>query len=153
MKKTTKYLLVTTGINLFVAFIMLWGLLGFDFSEVFNLIQTLLANNLVAITAILLSAYLIGQYLYRFKHTGQSYRIIHGVFAIFAVLLIGIFAGTSVAFIQQGWADIFKRNYPVGEVITDYYLIPFYAILLLGTLPTLISGIILGIFLRKIEDE
>lgn len=68
-----------------------------------------------------------------------------GMFGMVSILIIGTFGGSSIGFFQEGLTS----SYGIIQAMVDYYLKPFFWILIFGLMPTLISGWILGAVLKK----
>lgn len=120
-------------------------LIDFDFTALLEFFIDFLLNFLIGITGLYATGYVIGQNLYKFKK--NKYTIGHGILSIFSVLFLGILLGSTVGFIQEGLPD--GNEYCLKDELFDYFLKPLFLIFLFGFFPTLISGILLGIRLRK----
>lgn len=104
----------------------------------------------IAVMAVLFSAYFIGQNLFKTKKL-HSYRYYHGVLSIALVLSIGILMGTLAAFIFEGFPNYFQNNQSLLRLGFNYIGKPFIQIIIWGAIPTIISGLTLGVYLRKIR--
>ena len=145
MKKETKYLFRVISINLLIAISIMLILIDFDFTALLKFFIDFLLNFLIGITGLYATGYLIGQNLYQLKR--NKYTIAHGVLSIFVVLFLGIILGSTVGFIQEVLLD--GGEYFLKEELFDYFVKPLLLFFLFGFFPTLISGILLGIWLRK----
>lgn len=153
MKKTTKYLLITTSVNLFIALIIISLANDFNLKQILHFLKGFALNLGIGILGLYLAVFFIGNKLiYKFKKDEDRFGIFHGILAIFLVLLTGIFFGSTVGFIQEGIPDAIKWNSSIIEEINDYYFKPLFWIMYVGSIPTLISGIILGIFYKMIKE-
>ena len=92
--------------------------------------------------------YFIGNKLNNIKQINGSLKIIHGIVAIFLVLIFGTLIGSTVGFLEEGFPNVL-RNGNLSKSLFDYYVKPFFWIMFFGTIPTLVSGIILGNQLKK----
>jgi len=145
LKKETKYIFSVITINLIIATLIMLFLIDFDFSELLKFIIDFLLNFLIGITGLYATGYVIGQNLDKLKR--NKYTIAHGILSIFFVLFFGTLLGSTIGFIQEGLPD--GKEYCLKDELFDYFVKPLYWIFLFGFFPTLISGILLGIKLRK----
>jgi len=74
--------------------------------------------------------------------------ILTGIIGLLIILVLGIFFGSTVGFIEEGISQINKTG-NIGNALFDYYFKPYYWILLFGIIPTLVTGGILGIGIKK----
>lgn len=150
LKKTTKLIFETIGINLIIASLIFLFLIEFDLIEFFKFILSLFINLLIGIIGLFMIGYMIGQNLYKIKKSNKKFLVFHGILAIFGVLILGTLIGSTVGFLQEGLPDGYE--YDLKKELFDYFFKPIYWILLFGFIPTLISGIILGIKLKKLPS-
>ena len=127
---------------------MFLSIIDFNFEQTFKFIFNLKLNFLVGISGIYFIGYLVGKNLWRLKKKSAKFKIVHGIVAIFLVLVIGTIIGSTVGFLEEGLPHSIKYGNLLYELFA-YYFKPMYWILLFGSLPTLVSGIVLGIFLKK----
>ena len=152
MNITTKYILITISINLLVAFLILTSIVDFDFLSTFKFIYDLKLNLFIGIFGLYFSGYLTGNKLNKLKNNKGKLKLIYGVISIFFILILGTFIGSSIGFIEEGLPSYFKYGH-FFNCLFDYYFKPFYWIMLFGFIPTLLSGIILGYKLKKLNEK
>ncbi len=145
MKQETKYIFRVITINLIIAILIMLILIDFDFTALLEFFIDFLLNFLIGITGLYTTGYVIGQNLDKLKR--NKYTIAHGILSIFGVLFLGILLGSTVGFIQEGLP--YGNEYCLKDELFDYFLKPLFLIFLFGFFPILISGILLGIKLRK----
>lgn len=90
-----------------------------------------------------------GNYTGNTLSKNKRIRILHGILSAFFVLLIGTVAGSTVGFIQEGLAAYNQHHHSLAESITDYYFKPLFWVFFFGFIPTLILGIVVGLFLQR----
>ncbi|THF52949.1 hypothetical protein E6C50_01710 [Flavobacterium supellecticarium] len=145
MKHETKYIFRVITINLIIAILIMLILIDFDFTSLLEFFIDFSLNFLIGITGLYATGYVIGQNLYKFKR--NKYTVAHGILSIFGVLFLGTLLGATVGFIQEGLPN--GNEYCLKDELFDYFAKPLFLIFLFGFFPTLISGILLGIRLRK----
>lgn len=145
MKKATKY--IFTVLHVFLAVLIVLVLLA----SVANFIAEFFLNFLVGIIGFYFSAYGIGQNLYRIKKSNQKYTVIHGIGALVLVFALGIVLGSTVGFAEALLHPI--PNHTINDYLYDYYFKPIYWLLFYGGIPILFCGLILGIYLKEIEQN
>jgi len=122
-----------------------------DLKSFFDFLNDLALNFLIGILGLYFVGYFIGQNLFMLKIKDKKYSVIHGILAIFGILFFGTLTGSTVGFIQEGLSNGIK--YSLVDEIYNYYFKPLYWIFLIGSIPTFVSGIILGISLKSINVE
>jgi uncharacterized membrane protein len=93
----------------------------------------------VGILALYISGFFIGNKIEYLIFCKKWKAVLTGIFGLFLVLLIGISVGSTVGFLQEGIEEI-GSAYGLKNALFDYYIKPFYWILLLGVIPTTIIG-------------
>lgn len=148
-----KYIYITIASNLFIAFIMFLYLTTFDFNGLFKFLLSLWLNLSIGILGLFFVGKIVGDNLWKLKLRKRKYKIIHGIIAIFIVLIFGVLIGSCVGFIQEGLPNIIKNQkfYKLSDEIYDYFFKPLYWILLFGFIPTLLSGIFLGVAIKRLS--
>lgn len=145
MTRETKYLFLAITTNLLVAFLIFYVIVDFSLSEITNFIADFLLNLLVGISGFYLTGYYIGNVLAKCKRI----RISYGFLSAFLILFIGTVAGSTVGFIQEGLPAPAQHHYSLIENITDYYFKPLFWVYFFGFIPTLVLGIVLGLYLER----
>jgi hypothetical protein len=131
---------------------MFSAIIDFDFRGTIKFIIELKLNFLVGVLGLYFIRYIIGNQLNIINYKKGSLKIIHGILAIFLVLIFGTLIGSSVGFIEEGLPSYFK-NGDLLHSLFDYYIKPIYWIMFFGFIPTLISGIVLGYQLKKLSKN
>ncbi|MBC7747944.1 MAG: hypothetical protein H7Z76_05090 [Methylotenera sp.] len=149
MTKAVNITQICITINLLVAASMI--ILMYGFKDLKGLVGDFLLNFAIGIAGL----YIVGNYIgkrmdYQIK-VRQTNAVITGAIGLFLILLFGIFTGSTVAFLQKCINGLGQDT--IGDAAIDYYVKPFFWIVLFGFLPTLIMGSILGICIRKIKTE
>lgn len=148
MNKAVKYTLITVGINLLIAIgIFLWLLTGYKhpFRNLLDFITDFLLNLGFGILFLIIASYYIGQKMQKLICYKKWNSILTGMIGLILILIFGTFGGSTVGFIEEG----LQSNDSFYEAIVDYYYKPFFWVLLFGFIPTLISGGILGGFIKN----
>lgn len=153
MKKGAKYTYIAITINLIIAGTLVIRILG-EFSELTDLITNWPLNLGIGILAIYISGKYVGnkmEYLIKYKKWNS---ILIGIIGLLLILLIGIFFGSTVGFLQEGIENINRENglyneYGLKNALFDYYIIPLIMIIMFGIIPTIVVGGILGYGIRK----
>ena len=154
MNKAVKYTYLTILLNLLIAVLMLLILLIDSENPLKKLISFLLDFGLnlgVGIFSLFFSGYFIAKRMQKLisktqKLTANKIKsIMIGTIGLTLILIFGIFGGATVAFLSEG---LFSGDTIYGAII-DYYFKPFFWILIIGILPTIISGGFLGLTIAK----
>ncbi len=108
-----------------------------------DLISDWTVNIGVSITALYVSGYFLGKWLDFSINEKKRSPILFGSMCLYLVLFFGVISGATIGFIQDGIEQIITQGNIIDAII-DYYFKPLYWVLLVGFIPTLISGILLG---------
>ncbi|MBC7747946.1 MAG: hypothetical protein H7Z76_05100 [Methylotenera sp.] len=149
MTKAVKITQIYITINLLIAASII--ILMYGFKDLKGLVGDFLLNFAIGIAGLYFAGAFIGKrmdYYIKVKHFNG---VMTGISGLFFILLFGIFTGSTVGFLQKCIDGLGSDT--VGEAAVDYYVKPFFWIVLFGFLPTLIVGSILGICIRKIKTE
>jgi len=123
--------------------------MNFNIKVLSDFIYSFIFNLFVGISGLYITGYLVGENLLKRKIENSKFKVRHGVYAIFIVLIFGTLIGSTVGFLEV----VMINNAGDGKLsnkLFDYYFKPMFWIFIFGSIPTLISGIILGKFLKKI---
>lgn len=150
LKTPTKLIFIAIGINLIITSLIFLSIIDFDLKEFFKFVFSLFINLLIGIIGLYCIGYLIGQNLYKIKNSNKKFSLFHGILAIFVVLIFGSLIGSTVGFVQEGLPNGYE--YDLDKELFDYNMKPIFWILFFGFIPTLLSGIILGIKLKKLPS-
>ena len=145
MTKAAKITQVCITINLLIAASII--ILMYGFKDLKGLVGDFLLNFAIGIAGLYFAGAFIGKrmdYYIKVKHFNE---VITGFSGLFLILFFGIFTGSTVGFLQKCIDGLGQDT--VGEAAVDYYVKPFFWIVLFGFLPTLIMGCVLGILIRK----
>jgi len=144
MNKAVKYTFITVGINLLIAVLIFIMLSTTETKNpikgVFGFILHFPLNFGLGLTALFGASYFIGKKMERLICRKKWNSIFVGMFGLVLILIVGVFGGSTVGFVEEG----LMRGNNIYDAIVDYYVKPFFWILLFGFIPTFISGGILG---------
>ena len=143
--KTRQLIFTAISFNLIVAVIMIVSMFGLDGLE---FLVELPLNILVALIGLYSCGFYIEKKIENTIQRSPKYAAITGASALFLILATATFLGSSVGFIQEGILQS-HQEYTIQNAIFDYYFKPFFWIFLMGFMPTLIVGIILGLFIKR----
>lgn len=135
-----KYLYIGIAINLIIAFLLLLLMLG---NETFSFINETLFNIVIAIAGLYFMAYCLSPYATKKLQSAPRFAPFIGAAVTLIILLFGTICGATVSFITEGLQYDYP-NYPLYTIINDYYFKPLFWILYFGSLPTVITGLIIG---------
>ncbi|MFV5694125.1 hypothetical protein ACM55G_01640 [Flavobacterium sp. LB3P122] len=152
MTKSTKYFFLIISINLLIAFLIFSAIIDFDFKNTIRFIYDLKMNLLFGVIGLYFIGYIIGNKLNIIKEKKGTLKIVHGILAIFLVLIVGTLIGSSVGFLEEGFPSYLK-NGDLLKSLFDYYIKPMFWIMFFGFIPTLLSGIVLGYQLKKLDKN
>lgn len=119
-----------------------------DFNSLIDFLLGISLNVIVGITSLYLSGYFIGQKMQYLIVTREWNSVITGIIGLLLILIIGIFMGSSVAFLQEG-VHYISTGGGVNDALFDYYIKPLFWILFFGIIPTIISGGIMGAKIKE----
>lgn len=142
MNKGSKLAFIGITINLIIAGIIIISMFG-KFSDLIDIISDWPLNLGIGITALYFSGNFIGNKMeFLISHKKWNSFLV-GIFGLIAILLIGIFFGSTVGFLQEGIENIEREN-GLKNALFDYYIKPLFWIILFGIIPTIIVGGIMG---------
>ena len=146
MRKAIKYTQITIFIDLIIALcVFIW--ISWEFGPIQSLkvvISDLWFNLVFAIFCLVLCSYYFGRLMNKLICNKRWNSIVVGIIGMLLVLLTGTIGGSTVGFIEEG---IISNN-SLCDSIFDYYYKPLYWIFLFGSIPTIISGAILGFVIK-----
>lgn len=114
------------------------GLVGF--------IQEFPLNLTIGIIALYISSYFIGGEMQKRISNQKKNPFVTGIIGSILILLIGIIAGSTVAYIKEG---IGNEMTTIPEAIKNYYFKPIFWVVFFGFIPVCILGSILGRLIQK----
>ena len=146
MKNSTKLTFLSIIFNLIIAgIIIIWT---FGFKELIYSFTYLPLNLFVGICGLFFSGYYISIRMEKFIRTGKWNSILIGIIGLVLILFFGIMFGSTVGFIDEGIGDFDKQD-GIKNALFDYYIKPLFWIFLMGIIPTVIVGGILGYGIKK----
>ncbi len=102
----------------------------------------------------ILSLYISGNYIEKRMefviHEKKWNSILTGMIGLLLILIIGMFFGSTVGFLQEGIKNINREN-GLKNALFDYYVKPAFWILIFGIIPTIIIGGIMGYGIKSNE--
>lgn len=129
------------SINLLIA-LMMFG----DLHNAFLLILEFPFSFLFGISGL----YFCGNYIAKWMSTliqdFGEFSIFIGIIGLFSILISGVFIGSTIGFLIA-IPDI-KYEYPMEKAFEDFYFFPFFLILFFGSIPTTITGALLGYLIK-----
>lgn len=148
MNNAIKYTYITVIINLFIAFLILQLLPSGSKNQLkasIDFIWYFYLNFGLGLLFLFGSSYFIGKKMdYSIAKKNRN-PILTGMLGLMSILICGIFGASSVGFLEETWI----REGDVLNAMEDYYFLPFFWVLVVGFIPTLISGAILGKVIAK----
>ncbi|SMC57416.1 hypothetical protein [Moheibacter sediminis] len=114
---------------------------------VWEFITRMPLNLSIGIIGLYISGKFIAEWMSSIIQKVKYISIPVGILGLFLILIVGIFCGSSVGFIEFGIPEI-NKGYDINEVINDYYFKPAFWILLFGSIPTIITGGFLGYLIK-----
>ncbi|PWA05897.1 hypothetical protein [Flavobacterium psychrotolerans] len=147
MTKAVKITQVCITINLLIAALIIIKMYGFR--DLKGLITDFPLNFALGIVGLYFTGNFIAKKMDYLINVRQTNAVITGAIGLFLILFFGIFIGSTVGFLQKCIDGLGQDN--VEEAAIDYYVKPFFWIVLFGFLPTLVTGSILGICIRKMN--
>ena len=150
MNRAVKFTWIIITINLLIAAIMIFVMFGqngiLDTFFQWPIIMT------VGILTLYVSGYYIGKKMEIEINLKKRNKNIIGVLGLFLILVLATFTGATVGFMQFGIMEL-DSFHSIGDVIFDYYFKPFFWILLFGIIPTIVTGIMLGILIKTTANS
>ena len=150
MNNPTKYIFYTISINLVIAFLIFISIIGFDIANSVKVILDLKLNFFVGISSLFIIGYFLGNKLNKVLKNKGNLKIVHGIISILLILLFGTLIGSTVGYLEEGLPSYLKYG-DLQKTLFDYYFKPLFWIMFFGFIPTLISGVFLGYFLKKLK--
>jgi len=150
LNKPTKYVFYTISINLVIAFLIFISIIDFDIANSIKVILDLKLNFFVGISGLFIIGYFLGNKLNKILENKGGLKIVHGIISILLILLFGILIGSTVGYLEEGLPSYLKYG-DLQKTLFDYYFKPLFWIMFFGLIPTLISGVFLGYFLKKLK--
>ncbi|WP_452231370.1 hypothetical protein [Lacinutrix sp. MEBiC02595] len=147
MKKGTKLAYIRITINLIIAGILIITTFG-KFSDLTDIISDWPLNLGVGITALYIAGYYVGKKMEFLIDHKKWNSILIGIIGLLTILLVGIFFGSTVGFLQEGIENIEREN-GLKNALFDYYIKPLFWIILFGIIPTILVGGIMGYGIKK----
>ena len=147
MKKGTKLAYIGITINLIIAGILIITTFG-KFSDLTDIISDWPLNLGVGITALYIAGYYVGKKMEFLIDHKKWNSILIGIIGLLTILLVGIFFGSTVGFLQEGIENIEREN-GLKNALFDYYIKPLFWIILFGIIPTILVGGIMGYGIKK----
>ncbi|PCI08163.1 MAG: hypothetical protein COB73_07225 [Flavobacteriaceae bacterium] len=147
MKKGIKLTLVGITINLFIAGILIITTFG-KFSDLTDILSDWPLNLGVGILALYISGNYIGKKITYLINEKKWNSIFTGIIGLLTILIIGIFFGSTVGFLQEGIRNINLED-GFKNALIDYYVKPLFWIILFGIIPTIFIGGIMGYGIKK----
>ena len=145
MNKAVRVTQVIITINLLIACSII--VLMYGFKDLKGLVGDFLLNFAIGIAGLYFAGTFIGKRMDYYINVRHFNGVMTGIAGLFLILFFGIFTGSTVGFLQKCIDGLGQDT--VGEAAVDYYVKPFFWIVLFGFLPTLIMGSILGICIKK----
>jgi len=147
MKKGIKLAYIGITLNLVIAVIIIFFTYG-DFSGLIEIISDWPLNLGVGILALYVSGNYVGNKMEFLIDHKKKNSILIGIGGSLAILLIGLFFGSTVGFLQKGLENIDGVN-GLENTLIDYYMKPLTWILLFGIIPTIVIGGMIGYGIKK----
>lgn len=132
-------------VNLLIAASII--VLMYGFQDLKGLLSDFPMNFAIGIAGLYFAGNFIGKQMDYYIKVRYFNGAVTGIAGLFLILFFGIFTGSTVGFLQKCIDGLGPDT--VGEAAVDYYVKPFFWIVLFGFLPILIMGSILGICIRK----
>lgn len=145
MTKAVRLTQIIITVNLLIACSII--VLMYGFKDLKGLVGDFLLNFATGIAGLYFAGAFIGKRMDYYIKDKHFNGVMTGIAGLFLILLFGIFTGSTVGFLQKCINGLGQDT--ISEVAIDFYLKPFFWIVLFGFLPTLIMGSILGICIRK----
>lgn len=134
-----KYTFIFISVGLLIALGMYYSMLGKPSSNwMFS------SSILVAILFLYVSGYFISRYMDHLINQKKLNELVVGITGSFIILIFGILAGSSI----NALTDSYPTNSLI-KVLLDYYYTPLLIILMVGGIPTMILGSILGKMIKN----
>lgn len=150
MTKSVKLTWIIITINLFIAGVIISSMFGImSFAKFF---VELPLNFVVGFLGLYISGYFFGNIMESQINLKQRNPFLIGFVGLLIILLIGIFTGSSVGFIQEGLTSL-NSYYKINDAMFDYYIKPLFWIILFGIIPTIVTGVILGKLIKNPTDK
>ena len=147
MNRGARITLLFITVNLLLAAFLVVILLN-GFRDLLELIGLWPLNIALGVGSIYVLGYLLGKKMDALIHHKHWNALLVGIAGAFLILLTGTALGSSVGFYQEG-LDYWDHTKDLGSAIEDYFFKPMYWIMLFGTLPTLISGALMGYLIKR----
>jgi hypothetical protein len=145
MTKAVKLTQIIITVNLLIASSIIIKMYGFR--DLKGLVSDFILNFALGIAGLYLAGNFIGQKIDHQIKVRHTNAIITGIIGLFLILIFGIFAGSTVGFLKEGIAK--NHADTIVESAVNYYVKPLFWILIFGFVPTIITGSILGILIKK----
>ena len=146
MAKSVKLTWIIITINLFIAGVIISYMFGINSFTKFCIELPL--NIGVGLLGLYISGYFFGNIIESQINLKHRNPFLIGFVGLLTILLIGIFTGSSIGFIEEGVTSL-SSYYKISDALFDYYIKPLFWIILFGIIPTIITGLILGKLIKK----
>ena len=113
-----------------------------------EIITELPVNLTIGISALFVCTLFVSKKVEEKITSKPNFAFITGIISLFFILIIGTFWGSTVGFLQFGLLEL-DNDYNFSNAIFDYYFKPFFWIFLMGAIPVLISGGLMGIIIKR----
>jgi len=148
MTKGIKFTFMIISINLLIAGIICISMFGAK--SLIDFFYSLPLNLGIGIFGLYFAGYFVSKKMEVLIKNRFKNSILIGVLGLLTFLIFGIFLGSTVGFLQEGVVNLNEYN-NISDAIFDYYFKPFFWILLFGIIPTILTGVILGLLIKKIK--
>lgn len=129
------------SINLLIALMMFGDLhaaflliLEFPFSFLFSIFGLYFCGNFIA------------KWMKSLIQDFEEFSVLIGIIGLFTILISGIFIGSTIGLLIA-IPDI-NDYFTIGKAFEDFYFVPFFMILFFGSIPTTITGALLGYLIK-----
>lgn len=136
-------------VNLLIACSII--VLMYGFKDLKGLVGDFILNFAIGIVGLYFAGNFIGKRMDYFITVRHFNGISTGIVGLFLILFFGIVVGSTVGFLKEVIPGL--RFGTLGDAAIDYYVKPFFWIVLFGFLPTVVMGGVLGICIRKITPR
>jgi hypothetical protein len=145
MNKAIKLTFIIISINLLIAALICISMFGVNSLKDF--LFSLPLNIGIGIFGLYFLGYFIGKRMENLINKKELNKIFVGILGLLLILLIAIILGSTVGFLEEGLVNI-NSYYKITDALFDYYFKPLFWVMLFGIIPTIVTGMFLGYFIK-----
>lgn len=149
MTKAVRLTQIMITVNLLIACTII--VLMYEFKDLKGLVGDFLLNFAIGIAGLYFAGNFIGKRMDYYINVRHFNGVLTGIAGLFLILFFGILVGSTVGFLKEVIPGV--RVGTIGDATVDYYVKPFFWMVLFGFVPTVVMGGVLGMVIGKAGME